>query len=118
MDWTPGRKKGYITSTLRKGFTRWPAKFEALKRALVGKKVNKKTGRVAAHYACASCHNHFTSTEVQVDHIEPVVAVEKGFTSWDTYIERLFCEASNLQVLCIKCHKKKSSVENKGRKKK
>ena len=118
MNWTPGRQKGYITSTLRKGFIRWPAKFEALKKALVGKKVNKKTGRVAAHYSCAICHNHFTSQEVQVDHIVPVVCTKKGFHTWDTYIERLFCTADNLQVVCIPCHKKKSALENKERKKK
>jgi len=118
VNWTEGRKKGYITSTLRKGFTRWPAKYEALKQAMVGRKLNKKTGRMAAHYTCAMCHKHFVSTEIQIDHVAPVVDVKKGFVSWDVYIERLFCEASNLQVVCIPCHKKKSAVENKERKKK
>jgi 5-methylcytosine-specific restriction endonuclease McrA len=118
MNWTPGRKKGYITSVLRKVFIRWPAKYEALKKALVGKKLNQKTGRMAYHYKCAKCKKEFPNVDVQVDHILPVVATDDGFLGWDAYIDRLYCESSSLQVLCTSCHKKKTSVENKERRKK
>jgi DNA-directed RNA polymerase subunit RPC12/RpoP len=118
VNWTPGRKKGYITSVLRKGFTRYPAKYGALKNAQVGKKLNQKTGRMAYHYKCAKCKKEFPNVEVQVDHIFPVVDTEEGFLGWDTYIDRLFCEEDSLQVLCLTCHKKKTSVENKERRKK
>lgn len=37
--------------------------------------------------------------------------------SWDTIVERIFCEPENLQVLCSKCHTKKSQKENRERKK-
>jgi 5-methylcytosine-specific restriction endonuclease McrA len=113
--WTPGRVKGYITSVLRKGFTRWPDKFQALKEATVGRKLNQKTGRMAIHYKCASCKHHFLANQVEVDHEDPVVDVSAGFISWDVYIERLFCTADKLQVLCKPCHKKKSAEENKAR---
>lgn len=116
-EWTPGRKKAFITSALRGSFRRWPPKFQVLKNAFVGRKVNKKTKREASHYKCAKCKKHFVQVDVQVDHIEPVVHPDEGFISWDVFIDRLLCEAENLQVLCKPCHKKKSDLERKARKK-
>jgi len=40
----------------------------------------------------------------EVDHIEPV-----GSGSWDGIIERMFCEADGLMVLCKECHKAKGN---------
>jgi 5-methylcytosine-specific restriction endonuclease McrA len=109
--WTEGRYRSFITSTLRGGMRRWPPKWEALKDAALGRKVNKKSGKLAMHYKCAACAGEFTSTNVEVDHKEPVVA-STGFVSWDVYIDRLFCEKENLQVLCKPCHKAKTKEEN------
>lgn len=50
-------------------------------------------------------------TNIFVDHIKPVVDPTKGFTTWDDFINGLFCEADNLQLLCGKCHKEKSQEE-------
>jgi hypothetical protein len=49
----------------------------------------------------------FPAKEVEVDHM---VGMGKGLT-WDEFINRLFCEATNLQVLCKPCHKEKSAKE-------
>jgi 5-methylcytosine-specific restriction endonuclease McrA len=117
-EWTPARFKGFVTSALRTASRRWPPKFEALKKALVGKKVNKKTNKLANHYKCASCRQLFTSTDVQVDHISPVVDPVKGFVSWDVFIDRLFCEEDNYQVLCKPCHAEKTKAEKAQRSKK
>ena len=113
MTWTAGRLKTFITSTLRSGFRKFPPKFETLKEASVGKKVNKKTGRVAEHFKCATCKQDFPAKEVNVDHLEPVVCPVEGFINWDVYIKRMFCDKSNLQVLCEGCHDKKSAEERK-----
>ena len=115
--WSEGRIRSFITSTVRSGFRRWPPKYEVLKEAHWGKKVNSKTGRQAAHYTCNSCHMEFPSKEVQVDHIDPVVDPKVGFVSWDEFIKRLFCSKENLQVLCLKCHKAKTKQEKEERKK-
>ena len=48
---------------------------------------------------------------VFVDHIDPIVNPETGFTTWDEYIEKMFCEKINLQLLCKSCHDKKSAEE-------
>ena len=106
--WSDGRFKGFITSALRGAMRRWPPKWSCLKDAFVGSKINKKSGRKAKHYKCALCLKEFVAKGVQVDHIKPVGKCD----SWDEYIERLFCEGLNLQVLCLVCHKKKTKKEN------
>lgn len=111
MNWTEGRIRAFIVSVLRAGARRWPPKFETLAAAFIGKKLNEKTGRECKHYECNSCKGHFPSKEVQVDHIIPVVDPATGFTTWDDFINRLYCGRDNLQVLCLTCHKKKSKEE-------
>jgi len=78
-----------------------------------GKKINEKTGRVAKHYRCASCGGEFTSSNIEVDHISPVVDPDIGFIDWNTFIDRLYCPKENLQVLCTSCHKEKTNEERK-----
>ena len=109
--WTEGRLRTFITSTLRGGFRKYPPKYETLKAASVGKKINAKTNRMAEHFTCNMCKGEFPAKEVQVDHVEPVVCPFTGFVDWNTFINRLFCEGGNLQVLCSPCHDVKTAEE-------
>lgn|SRR5574343_644248 len=111
MEWSEGRKRGFIINTLRWGSRKWPAKFETLNEAKTEKRVNEETGRVAQFYKCNGCKKEFTNKNVEVDHIIPVVDPTTGFVDWNTYIDRMFSEKDNYQVLCISCHKKKSNKE-------
>jgi 5-methylcytosine-specific restriction endonuclease McrA len=110
-DWTDGRLKSFITSVLRGGYRRYPAKYEVLKEASVGKKLNKTTKRMAEHFICNHCKKEYPGKEVNVDHIVPVTCPVEGFIDWDVYIKRMFCDKSNLQVLCKKCHDNKTASE-------
>ena len=114
-EWTEARFRAFIISALRAYMKRFPPKWKALKAAMVGKKINKRTGRLAEHYLCASCGGFFVARDVQVDHIDPVVSPEEGFQDWWTYFNRLYCEADNLQVLCKQCHREKTNAERKER---
>ena len=117
-EWTEARFKSFVTSALRAASRRWPVKYLALKQALIGRKTNKKTGKLAQHFKCNACNEAFVAADVQVDHISPVVDPAKGFISWDIYVDRLFCEIDNMQVLCVPCHKIKSATEKLTRTKK
>lgn len=117
-EWTEGRLRAFITSVLRGGMRKFPAKWQALEDACVGSLENPKTGRKAKHYRCAMCGNLFVAKDVEVDHISPCVDPVAGFVSWDEFIKRLYCPKENLQVLDKKCHKEKSASERAVRSKK
>ena len=51
-----------------------------------------------------------------VDHRSPVIDPEKGFSTWDEVIARLFVEQEALQVLCKECHDVKTQDERSKRK--
>ena len=114
--WSQGRFNSFITSTLRAGARRWAPKYETLNASKTEKKTNTKTGRLAQHYRCSVCQGEFTQKDVEVDHVLPVVDPLRGFVTWDIFIDRLFCEADNLQVLCKSCHLIKSNQEKKEKK--
>lgn len=107
--WTEARYKSFIRSALRGAFRKWPPKFDVLKKAFVDKRINPDSGRLAAHYRCAGCNELFVLKNVQVDHIKQIGKL----TTWDIFINKLFCEAKNLQVLCKPCHATKTKKERK-----
>lgn len=105
--WTEGRFNSFVTSILRAGSRRWQPKYTILNEAKTEKKVNTNTGRIAQHFACAHCKKDFPQKDVEVDHIVEI-GREK---TWDEFINGLFCEKDNLQVLCKPCHKTKTLEE-------
>lgn len=116
-EWTEARRHSFIVSVLRTGTRRYPEKYETLNEAKTEKKVNTKTGRIAQHFLCNACKDDFPAKEVQVDHILPVVDPATGFTTWDEYIERMYCSKENFQILCKSCHQIKTQQEKTLRKK-
>ena len=109
-EWTEARYRSFIKSLLRRGSVRWGPINNVKKAARVSRGV----------YECAGCGKHVPPTikvdgkrtqNVFVDHIDPIINPETGFISWDETIERMFCEADNLQLLCKSCHDEKTQQE-------
>lgn len=110
--WTEAKFNSFIKSLLRKGTMKWGPINQTKKSAWVER----------GKYLCAGCNQVVSLTldkkkNVFVDHINPVVDPKEGFTSWDKYINNMFCESSGLQVLCKGCHDVKTKKENSIRKK-
>lgn len=61
-------------------------------------------------YICEICKAE--RERIDIDHVNPVVPVEGGFTGWDDYIASKFVEAEFLQGICKDCHKEKTKTEN------
>jgi hypothetical protein len=98
----PFNFQAFIMRILRRGSYKWPARNAVLKRARVDRGV----------YMCDKCAKLTDRHDIAIDHIQPVIDPLTGFTTWDSYIERLYCPESNLQCLCLSCHKEKSNGEN------
>jgi len=94
--------RNYIKAALRRTWGRSRQRTAALKSAKVG----------YGQYKCAKCEKTHRRKHIQVDHKTPV----GRFVNFDTYIERLFCPATELQVLCEGCHKTKTKKDKKAMK--
>lgn len=95
----------FIRSSLRRRTMVWKPIQECKKQAKrVYKGLNK---RQKFEYKCNVCKNYFPDKEVNIDHIKPAGSLKSG-KDLQEFIERLFCEKENLQVLCSNCHNLKS----------
>lgn len=112
-EWTEARYHSFIKGALRKASVRWPPKSRVRRAAWIRRGVYKCAGyKRRAHQVPVSIKkNKKRMNNVTVDHIVPIIDPNKGFESWDKVIERMFCEAKGLQVLCHQCHKTKTKDE-------
>lgn len=108
--WTEARFRSFIRSQLRAATMRWGPIANCLRDARVARGM----------YLCVGCNQEVPATikvggrrtkNVHVDHINPIINPDVGFVSYDEMIERMFCEADNLQVLCNDCHTIKTDDE-------
>jgi 5-methylcytosine-specific restriction endonuclease McrA len=99
---------GFIRSSLRQKSRWWKpigqAK-EAAKRKYKGPNKRQKW-----EYLCNVCNKYYPNTEINVDHIIPAGTLRNA-QDLPGFVERLFCEINNLQVLCNVCHNKKTQDE-------
>jgi 5-methylcytosine-specific restriction endonuclease McrA len=109
--WTEARYFAFIRGALRRAAAKYPVKYQ-VKDAARRNKPEGKAGRHRFEYQCNGCKKWFQGKEVEVDHIEPAGSL-KTFSDLPAFTERLFCEADNMQVLCKKCHRKKTNEERK-----
>jgi len=61
-------------------------------------------------YQCKQCSNWFPDKKINVDHIVPAGTLRSA-NDLPGFVERLFCEVNNLQVLCQSCHDIKTKEE-------
>lgn len=92
-----------IRSALRKIFMWSQTRREALK---------------LSGYRCINCKLQFYYKELEVDHIVPVGPTPgsrnaTADTTWDGFIARMFCGVEGLQVLCKRCHLRKTGENQK-----
>lgn len=91
----------WIRSALRQK-SRWWKPISDVKKA-ARKAYEGKNKRQKYEYQCAKCKEWFPDKQVEVDHIVPAGSL-KSSDDLKGFVERLFCEAEGLQVLCKDCH--------------
>ena len=100
----------FIRSALRQKSRWWKPITECkLKAKRKYKGVNK---RQRFEYQCNACKQWFAEKNINVDHIIGAGSLNCG-ADLDGFVNRLFCEADNLQVLCTTCHDAKTKLEKK-----
>jgi 5-methylcytosine-specific restriction endonuclease McrA len=100
----------FVKGHLRRASRWWKPITDTIKNARVRKGI----------YLCNGCRQEVTASividgkrvkNVFCDHINPVVDPTTGFSGWDNFVNNLFCEPENLQLLCKECHDLKSKEE-------
>jgi 5-methylcytosine-specific restriction endonuclease McrA len=98
----------FIRSALRQKSRWWKPISEA--KAKSKRPYTGPLKRQKFEYQCNQCKGWFPDKKINVDHIIPAGTLTCG-DDLPGFIERLFCEIDNLQVLCETCHDKKTKSE-------
>lgn len=111
------KDRGLIKGAVRRAFARSELRRSVLADAKV-EHSDPTRPRVKTWYKCEECNGRFAQHQLEIDHVSPVVPVDKTLAemSWDDLINRTWCDKMGLQVLCEECHDKKSADERKQRK--
>ena len=100
----------FIRSALRQKSRWWKPITECKMKARRPYKGPNK--RQKFEYLCNSCKRWFPDKQINVDHIVGAGSLNCG-QDLPGFVDRLFCEQDNLQVLCTTCHDHKTKLEKK-----
>lgn len=108
-------KDAAIRGALRRAFARSPFVYEIVQESRREVPKYNKDGSLAkkphVQRQCEVCLQWVGSTKIAVDHLIPVVSVENGFKDWNEFMERLWCDRTNLNRICSPCHDIKTQQE-------
>ena len=98
----------FIRSALRQKSRWWKPITECKMKARRTYKGPNK--RQKFEYQCNNCKLWFPDKKINVDHIVPAGSLNCA-QDLPGFVEVLFCEVCNLQVLCTDCHDYKTKLE-------
>lgn len=112
------KERGLIKGAIRRVFSRSELRLAVISEAIIDHK-DPNRPRVTKWCKCAVCRTPTPKYLTQVDHLVPLVPLESSLEemSWDEVVARTWCDKSNLQAICLTCHKIKSVLESKERRK-
>jgi 5-methylcytosine-specific restriction endonuclease McrA len=99
----------FIRSALRQKSRWWKPISECKLKAKRNYKGPNK--RQKFEYQCKKCKQWFAEKNINVDHIKPAGSLNCA-EDLPGFINRLFCEIDNLQVLCEPCHNVKTKQDS------
>jgi 5-methylcytosine-specific restriction endonuclease McrA len=96
----------FIRSNLRLMSRKWAPRRHAL--AACRRPSQSENKRLKFEHQCSQCLQWFPQKQVEVDHIVPAGSL-RSFEDIPGFVQRLFCEADGLVVLCEQCHQVKTN---------
>ena len=110
-------ERGLLKGAIRRVFGRSELRKGLIERAIVPGYKDPKRKAVKFWVKCTSCGKMEAKSNVEVDHYDPVIPVDRSFDemSLDEVVDRVWCEEGNLKIICEDCHHTKTAAENKER---
>lgn len=111
------KERNLLKGAIRRVFSRSDLRRQVIETAVIEGYSYPGRPRVTKWCKCTYCGNPTPKYQVEVDHVEPVVPIDKRLEdmTWDDLVNRIWCEINNLKVCCKPCHKEKSKAEGKER---
>lgn len=110
------KERNLLKGAIRRVFSRSELRKKVIDAAKV-EHSDPKRPRVSKWSRCAVCEQIEAQYRMSVDHIDPIIPVDTALErmTWNTVIDRTWCEENNLQAICPPCHTQKSRLETKQR---
>jgi 5-methylcytosine-specific restriction endonuclease McrA len=106
------KDRNAIKGSLRRAFSRSKLHHSIIEAARV-EHTDPNRPRVKNWVLCNICKEPEAKSYMTVDHIDPVIPYTTTFEELgaDETIDRIWCDANNLQAVCPDCHDAKTLVE-------
>lgn len=113
------KERGLIKGALRRVFSRSELRSLAITLTRVQHE-DPSRPRVKKWSYCGLCGVVTPTYLMEVDHVFSVIPVDRTLAdmSCDELVDRIWCDPANLMPVCKPCHKEKSRLENKERRRK
>ena len=110
------RERGLLKGALRRVFSRSELRRKVIDASII-KHSDPSRPKVKTWCLCTTCEILEAKSYMEVDHKDPVVPIKSTLEdmTWDEVVDRIWCEAGNLQPICKQCHKTKTKEEQKQR---
>ncbi len=106
------KERGLLKGAIRRVFSRSELRKAVVDAATI-KHFDSARPRVTKWVFCAECGVIFPKYLAQVDHIVPLIPLDKTLEDleWTEVVDRAWCDIKNLACLDPDCHKIKSKIE-------
>ena len=110
------KERNLLKGAIRRVFSRSELRRRIIEASVV-QHSDPKRKRVKTWCICAICGKPEAKSNMQVDHLDPIIPIHLTLEemSWDTVIDRTWCQENNLQAVDKNCHKLKTKEEQKTR---
>lgn len=110
------KERNLLKGAIRRVFSRSELRKRVLATADI-EHIEATRPRVKKWSRCTECKKPTPKYLMQVDHVDPIVPIETTLEdmSWDTVIDRAWCDDKNLNPMCKDCHKAKTKLEQQQR---
>ncbi len=111
------KERNLVKGAIMRIFSRSELRRETINLSVIKGYKDPSRPRVTKWSLCRSCNIPTPTYLMDVDHVVPKISVDRSLEemTWDELVDNTWCDISNLSPICRPCHRAKSKLENKER---